>query len=271
MRERTKNFIATRFPLVRYLVLSILKRIAVDFEMKNPYSRKPFLLNLYSHAGYWFYGKAREEDTSNSLKKLITNDDIVIEVGGHIGFLSHLYSELVGAKGAVHVFEPGRNNLEYTRHNLDSLKNVTLHEEGCSDNVGVVEFYLDALSGQNNSILNDYEPVEATARSHYVSAQREKASINVTTLDAFIENLEAQPSHIKIDVEGAELLVIKGMSKFLGRVPSLMIEVTREEGEVFSIMRNAGYIAYDERLLEIKGGHIKRGNVFFVLEGACFS
>ena len=126
------------------------------------------------------------------------------------------------------------------------------------------------MSGQNNSILKDYENVEATATSHYVSAQRKKVAIKVTTLDEFIENLGTQPNHIKIDVEGAELLVIKGMSKFLGIVATLMIEVTRDEQEVFLIMRTAGYVAYDEQLLEIQDGHIIRGNVFFILDGVIF-
>jgi len=270
MKEQTKNLIATKFSFLRYLVLSILRWFAVDIEMKNPYSKKPFRLNSYNHKGYWFYGKAREEGTTNSLKRLVTNGDTVIEVGGHIGFLSHLYSELVGVKGSVHVFEPGDNNLQYTRPNLDCLKNVTLYEKGCSDNAGVVTFHLDSLSGQNNSILKDYENVEATAKSHYVSAQREKVTIKVTTLDEFIENLGAQPNHIKIDVEGAELLVIKGMSKFLGKVATLMIEVTRDEQEVFLIMRTAGYVAYDEQLLEIQDGHIIIGNVFFILDGVIF-
>ena len=60
------------------------------------------------------------------------------------------------------------------------------------------------------------------------------------------------------------------MSKFLGIVPTLMIEVTRDEQEVFLLMRTAGYVAYDEHLLEIQDGHIIIGNVFFILEGVIF-
>jgi FkbM family methyltransferase len=270
MKEQTKTLIATKFSFLRYIVLSILRRFAVDIKMKNPYSKKPFHLNVYNHKGYWFYGKARESDTTNSLKRLVKNGDAVIEVGGHIGFLSHLYSQLVGVDGSVHVFEPGDNNLPYTRLNLDCLKNVTLHEKGCSDNSGIVEFHLDSLSGQNNSILKDYGNVDTTAASHYVGAYRKKVTIKVMTLDKFIENLGAQPKHIKIDVEGAELLVIKGMSKFLGIVPTLMIEVTRDEQEVFSIMKTAGYLAYDDNLLQIQDGHIVKGNVFFILDGVIF-
>ena len=267
MREEKRHLIATRFSVLRYFVIWMLRRFPVDMHIKNPYSKKRFRLNTYNHKGYWFYGKAREEGTTNSLKRLIKNGDVVIEVGGHIGFLSHLYSQLVGIDGSVHVFEPGDNNLPYTRPNLDCLENVTLYEKGCSDNSGIVAFHLDALSGQNNSILEDYDHVEATAASHYVSAQRVKKTIEVITLDEFIENLGAQPEHIKIDVEGAELLVVKGMSKFLGTVPTLMIEVTRDEREVFSLMRAAGYVAYDEHLVEIQNGHIISGNVFFILDG----
>ena len=87
MREEKRYLIANKFSFFRYIVITMLRWLAADIEIKNPYSKKPFRLNSYSHKGYWFYGKAREEGTTNSLKRLVSNGDVVIEIGGHIGFL----------------------------------------------------------------------------------------------------------------------------------------------------------------------------------------
>jgi hypothetical protein len=76
VREQTKHLIATKFTFLRYFVILILRWFTVDFKIKNPYSKKPFRLNSYNHKGYWFYGKAREEGTTNSLKRLVKKGDV---------------------------------------------------------------------------------------------------------------------------------------------------------------------------------------------------
>ena len=56
------------------------------------------------------------------------------------------------------------------------------------------------------------------------------------------------PSFVKIDVEGAEWLVLRGMKDILAATrPRIMIEVTNEPEGVFETLAGAGYLLFDER------------------------
>jgi FkbM family methyltransferase len=53
------------------------------------------------------------------------------------------------------------------------------------------------------------------------------------TLDSFCEQFDIRPNFIKIDVEGAELLAIKGGIKILQKhQPALMVEITQNWSSV---------------------------------------
>ena len=265
MNEQMMSNIATGSVFLRKIVIYFLKKFSFDMKIKNPYSGTKFLINTYRHKGYWYFGDKREEKTTKSIKSLINKGDKIVEVGGHIGFLSHLYSDLVGPEGHVYVFEPGVNNVPYTRFNVATLSNITLYEKGCSDYNGPATFYNDGLTGQNNSLLDDFEGVEEVAASHYENSTRTPTIIEVIKLSHVIDELNFIPNHIKIDVEGAEINVLKGIGNYLGIIPSLMVEVTRNEKEVFSLMQKFGYIAFDENLVRLEGNFLRRGNTFFLL------
>jgi FkbM family methyltransferase len=82
-------------------------------------------------------------------KKLINTGDTIVEVGGHIGYVSLYFSRLVGPKGKVIIFEPGSNNLPYIKQNIrqngDSTRNIQLIEAAVGKNKGEAIFYEDLL------------------------------------------------------------------------------------------------------------------------------
>jgi hypothetical protein len=105
--------------LLRRVAIPLLARFGDwDVRIKHPYTRERFVLNAFHHKGYWWYGRDRERKTMESLIRIITPGETVIEVGAHIGFLSILFAQPVGSTGRLVVFEPGENNLSYLRENL---------------------------------------------------------------------------------------------------------------------------------------------------------
>jgi predicted methyltransferase len=64
----------------------------------------------FKHYTYWYDGERREQTTMELFAKLINPGDVVVEVGGHIGYIAVYFSHLVGKQGRVVVFEPGPNN-----------------------------------------------------------------------------------------------------------------------------------------------------------------
>jgi predicted methyltransferase len=171
-----KRFLAT-LPFVRFLFLKIIKIFAFDTKITNPWTRG-VLLNTYRHKGYWYYGRSREQETMEIFGKYIKKGDVVIEIGGHIGFITQYFSSLAGDNGKVIVFEPGSNNLPYIKSNTVNLSNVFLEEKAVADVCGKAVFYEDDITGQNNSLLSDYHGASGVAASHRVGNKKMSEKLN---------------------------------------------------------------------------------------------
>ena len=253
--------IASKVPILRPLAIGLLRLTRADIRITNPWTKHSLFLNSFHHKGYWFFGKVRENTTMRMLAKCITTGDTVVEIGGHIGFISQYLSQLVGRSGRVIVFEPGSNNLPYIRKNLSELPNVTLVEVAVSDKCGTAILYEDNVTGQNNSLLPNYENAEATAKSHGVCLKKHVAVVPVTTLDAYVQAHNLYPDFIKMDIEGSELNALLGCSNTLTNVRGWLVEVTRNHAAVISLLIERGlrmFSAEGEELLDLQFS----GNIF---------
>ena len=101
--------------------------------------------------------RERERNTMLLFKKLINNGDTVIEVGGHIGYISLYFSNLIGKEGLLYVFEPGINNLPYLKNNVKEKHNIVVIEKAVGSCNARMPFYIENLSGQNNSFIKDFK------------------------------------------------------------------------------------------------------------------
>ncbi|MBA3284851.1 MAG: FkbM family methyltransferase, partial [Nitrosopumilus sp.] len=188
-------------------------------------------------------------------KRIIKPGFNLIEVGGHIGYITNFFSNLVQTNGSVYVFEPGTNNLPYLKENIKDLTNVTLIEKAISDSNGTAKFYIENISGQNNSLLPDYGKL--VLELSYVKNIKKETEVETITLDSFCQTCGISPDFIKIDIEGAELLAVQGMINLLKRnPPMLMIEITKNSKTVYEILRNLNYV-----LLTPTGEKIEISNV----------
>jgi FkbM family methyltransferase len=96
-----------------------------------------------------------------------------------------------------------------------------LVEQAVGAENGFTTFWAEDLTGQNGSIIPNYSAVGATAKSHGVRAQTREVTVEVVTLDSFAGRTGVVPRFVKIDVEGAESLVLRGMGGHSGgRTPS---------------------------------------------------
>jgi len=118
-----KRFIAS-LPIVRPFIIKLLKTTAFNIYIKNKFTSDKLFLNTYKHKSYWYYASRREEKTMSFFGSNIKKGDTVIEVGGHIGFITQYFSRLVGNNGRVIVFEPGENNLPYIKKNIKGKNNI---------------------------------------------------------------------------------------------------------------------------------------------------
>jgi FkbM family methyltransferase len=139
------------------------------------------------------------------------------DVGAHVGFFSILAARAVHPRGRVHAFEPmphNRRRLEEAVR-LNRAENVTVHEFAVSD--------LNA-----SAVLHGHG---ASAMWTLVAERGEFAGIIVAcrTIDSLASDL-GDPNAIKIDVEGAELDVLRGGLATIERSKAtLVVEFTVPE------------------------------------------
>lgn len=252
---------------LRKIVLPLMKRLGFDFTIRHhwlPGTRVH--LNFFQHKGYWFHGKARERETMETFARLIPKGATVIEVGGHIGYISAWFASLVGPDGRVIVFEPGPNNQSYLQRNIAGLANVEWVNQAVSDQAGTVTLYCDNLTGQNNSLVADFKVLEDNADRTGIALERAEVQVEAVTLDSFCEARGLVPGFVKIDVEGAELLVVRGMRSLLRSArPRLMVEKNDENDEELEReLTAAGYVFLSPRLEPSGDGRMHFGNNFCV-------
>jgi FkbM family methyltransferase len=257
-----------RDSLIRRAVLRTFRVINPgDISVRHHWVGKPLQLHSFQHKGYWWHGKRREHETIMRFKELIRPGDTVLEIGAHIGYMAMLFCDLVGPKGVVKVFEPGENNLPYLRKNLLAYTNVEIVTKCASDSNGTVNFYLENLSGQNNSLLEDYYLLDGNIRLAGVKdIVRRKVTVDAVKLDDYVvDSGIGKVAFVKIDVEGAELVVLRGAKEFvLSQRPIMMVEVTREAEAIIKWFSNIDYRMYDPLRNEITKVEKAEGNIFFV-------
>jgi FkbM family methyltransferase len=197
--------------------------------------------------------------------ELLRSGDLVIEIGAHIGYVSLYLAHLIGPRGRLVVFEPGPNNLPYLRKNTRSYSHITIVDQAVTDRTGSAKLFVENLTGQNNSLLDQYAVLQDNARWAFVKSVDEGVvEVECTTLDAFLVGRAfPTPSLIKIDVEGSELSVLKGMEDTLRRDGvALMVEVTENARDVFGLLEDAGFHLFlpDKNRLNDPAG--MSGNIF---------
>ncbi len=170
------------------------------------------------------------------LPRFIHPGDTVIDVGSNHGLYTYHLSRLVGPAGRVHAFEPVPLNLRILNRTIKvhRLGNVTVYGKACGDNPKRSTFYVPLCHGI---------PQLGGASQHRVGLPFE---CEVVRLDDVITSNIA---FLKIDVEGAELLVLRGAQRILRESrPVILFEAANqthrfgyEQQTVFDFLSGFGY------------------------------
>lgn len=236
--------------LVRPLALRALRAVGSDIWLRHHWvPGRRFKLHSFKHKGYWWHGRHREEATMTTLAKLISPGQTVIELGAHIGYLTIYFAHLVGRDGKVIAFEPSSDTLDYLGPNIAGLGQATIEPIAISDFTGEADLFVEDLTGQNTSLVENYSVLERNAANAGLSVHVTRSKVPVTTLDQYCQAHELAPDFIKIDVEGAEESVLRGAGETLRKHrPIVLVEITREHERVSSLLRDQGYECFDDTL-----------------------
>lgn len=154
------------------------------------------------------------------LAHLLRPGETAIDAGANHGLYTFHLSRAVGPTGRVHAFEPVPFTYDGLRRvsRLLALRNVQLVRSALGESPGEAEIVLPLQpSGALNTGL-------AHLAGHGDLARARRVGCRVLTLDAF--PLAGEVSLVKCDIEGAELLAMRGAERVLERdAPSLLLEV----------------------------------------------
>lgn len=156
----------------------------------------------------------KEQETINWIKTSVTSESVFWDVGANIGQYGIYAASLFGCK--VYLIEPEAQNFSTLAYNvkLNRLKNVIPFPIALSDEKGYNTIKLLTSPGCSNiSIEKKY--------SH-------KQGVWTDTIDSLISQGFTPPTHLKIDVDGVELKILKGAQNTLPNLTSLLVETDED-------------------------------------------
>ena len=165
------------------------------------------------------YGSgANELPVQAALAEHLRPGAVLFDVGANVGFFTVICARIVGEAGRVYAFEPVARNAAYVRLNcrLNGLRNVNVLEVAAGDESRAGQLHLAEYSGGSTLDVAGRPP-----------DYRRTLSVDVVRIDDLMESRAlTRPDVVKIDVEGAELHVLRGMQRTLQQARPIVIYET---------------------------------------------
>jgi len=168
------------------------------------------------------FAEVFEESERHFVEQFLREGMTVLDIGAHHGFYTILASKKVGPSGHVIAFEPSpRERRRLLLHlKLNHCTNVKVEPLALASQEGETTFFL----------VNGRETGCNSLRPPAVSEPTKAIAVSTKTLDGYLENESIHHvDFIKMDVEGAELEVLKGARQLLARSPKPVIMAEVED------------------------------------------
>jgi FkbM family methyltransferase len=182
---------------------SSIKALLIHLHLLNP-SR--FLLNYITS----FSPKNREKqkrqyELIHFYEQFIQPNDICFDIGAHVGSRTRVF--LLLKASLVVAVEPNPKCIESMQRKFQGNKHVDIIQKGLGESIGTAQFWISSFP-KMSSMSPEWIKVVGKKWDYTWDTS---ITVEITTLDALIEQF-GEPHFCKIDVEGFELEVLKGLS-----------------------------------------------------------
>jgi FkbM family methyltransferase len=206
----------------------------------------------------WSQNQIRRNKTGEPLtirlfERLLTTSDTYVDVGSHVGFHTLIARSIVGGDGIVLAVEPQPYNCAKILRNwhLNGFSNCIVYVAAAGDHDGPLMLH--------NQPSSDRSRLSVSAPS-IPGDLPQRFCVSVRRLDGLMrENDLARAKLLKIDAEGHELNVVKGLGNNIEAVENILVEIwdpLREEyQELVQILKQRGF-----ELRKVDGSPWSAGN-----------
>lgn len=174
------------------------------------------------HQSGWY-----EHDTIRAFQRILKPGDTFLDIGANFGQYTLLGSKLVGEGGRVIAFEPEPVSFAWLEGNVrrNGLANVLAESCALGEKAATLELYVGSPDNLGTTSF----------RRQYNFSGRSVA-VPVRTLDDYCASRGIAAVHaIKLDVEGAELFVLRGAEQVLATRPILVVEFEESNQRRFDL------------------------------------
>ena len=196
-----------------------------------------------------FYRKSYDERMAMAISDMLVADSVFFDVGANIGYFSLLASTELRGRGQVFAVEANTCLVEMLNESKsrNNLQNLEILNAAAGSRPGSVDFQVLRSSGVSfvggeDSIRNNDKVIKSVR-------------VSVLTLDSLLQRVEAGRRLVfKIDTEGYEMEVLKGMESILLRPDvQIIIEVSamnlsrnnHTPSDIFEFLKSRKFICSD--------------------------
>jgi len=219
-------------PPERFVTAALETGFSMKLDMRDAVQRRMY-----------FYGDYDERYEAQMIRRLLDRGETFWDIGANIGYFSLLAAATLQQSGRIIAFEPGQ--VAYTRLvdniGLNPFRNITTFNLAVTDQEGEATLHLAAETADGCASLYGAGP-GVTARE----------ICRTVSLDGFAPSHGLPgPDFIKIDVEGAELFVLRGAREMLAALrPLVLVELKAEtlaasgtdKHEIQELLAGYGYV-----------------------------
>lgn len=148
---------------------------------------------------------------------------VFFDIGANLGYYTLLGAECVGSTGRVHSFEPSARMFSELQFNVSLNRlseNCTLNQVAVSEKEGIAQFPQHKLGKEIYGSLAFQKYFQSTIIGYH--------EVKTIALDNYLaKHVIPAVDLIKIDIEGAELLALRGARRLLSRdnAPAIVLEI----------------------------------------------
>ncbi len=210
-----------------------------------------------------YLNNLHERFTVELVSKHLHDDDIFIDIGAQYGFYTLMAS--ASAKCKIMAFEPSPASYEILIKNIEKngLKNIESYNLTLSDTAGI----------------RDISLADHVNKNGFSAGQISKVGMKTETLDHLLTEIPSHPVIIRIDADGQEIAVLRGMEKLLRNTKDVELfirvkpsKISRSDNEpegLLSMIKALGFDIFfieDEKRETYKVENVNGWNVFFNYE-----